>query len=130
MTEFDKNIQQILDSMHDVEVSVKELKHQKSIIEAEILQYSNYIGELKYEILDIMSKQGVKSTETEFCRVTRKAKPKKVLITDKKLIPCEYMRITKVPNLPLIKKGLEQGVNIQGVELNENSETIQVRTKS
>lgn len=78
-------------------------------------------------IHNIMMAAGVKSLDVTEAKISISNVPKKVVITDEDVIPDFYMRISREPDKPKIKKDLEAGLVIMGATLSNGGTTILIR---
>lgn len=109
-------------AMHDaLQARIDELSVRRERFDGRILG-------LRSLIFKVMNAADLKSMQLPEATLTIKHGPAKVVITDEKLIPAIFCRITKSPDKKLIKAELEVGNVVPGCTLSNGEAVLTVTT--
>jgi hypothetical protein len=95
------------------------LKNEKDILERRIKKNNNIEESLIFRLSDTMQQFGKDKFQTTKVQLSFR-KSKSVQILDEKLLPENFIKITKTPIKLEIKKALLDGLIVEGAELIEN----------
>lgn len=126
---FNDELAGLLKEYLEVEEAIERCRAHKKQCDEEISMASKYIGEIKGQMIELMDEYGVVSSESGSFLISKKRVKPSIVIKDNAQIPDRFCRIKKEPDKLALANALKSGQELEGVQFNNGSETIQIRSK-